>query len=204
MRLATTIAGLALVLATSASAESRDASGFDAISASAGVPVEVIVGPTFRVDVTGRDAARIETRVEGDTLIIRPRGTWHWGRRDAEVQVTMPSVRELEASSGARIEAGQIDGGEIDLGASSGAQVRVAGSCAAVNADASSGANIDARNLRCGAGVVDVSSGAQVNVHVSGRLDVEASSGGEVRAAGSPELGNISLSSGGSLRRIEN
>lgn len=204
MRLAATIAGSLIMLAAPASAESRDASGFDAISASAGVPVEVIVGPSFRVEVTGRDAARIETRVDGDTLIIRPRGSWRWGRRIAEVQVTMPSVRALEASSGARIEAARIDAAEIDLGASSGAHVRVTGSCRAVSADASSGAHIDARNLHCGAGVVDVSSGAQVNVHVSGRLDVEASSGGDVRAAGSPQLGDISLSSGGSLRRVEN
>jgi hypothetical protein len=194
---------LVVLTAGAASAETRAISGFDAISTSAGVPVEVSIGSGFQVEVTGRDAARIETRVEGDTLVVRPRGQWHWGRRDAQVRVTMPAVSGLEASSGASIRANQITGPALELGASSGASVRVSGSCGNVAADASSGARIDAEGLRCEAGSAEVSSGASVRVNVAGRLDVDASSGGDVFAAGGAQLGDISLSSGGSLRRID-
>jgi hypothetical protein len=197
------VVALGFLSVGAASAETRAISGFDAISASAGVPVEVNIGPRFQVEVTGRDAAQIETRVEGATLVVRPRGQWRWGRRDAEVQVTMPAVSGLEASSGARIRANQVVGPSITLGASSGARVRVSGSCGALAANASSGAQIDAEALQCGNGSADVSSGARIKVNVSGRLDVDASSGGDVLASGGPELGDVSLSSGGSLRRSD-
>jgi hypothetical protein len=187
----------------SASAETRSVAAFDAISASAGVPVEVNIGPNFHVEVTGRDAARIETRVEGRTLVILPTGRWNWGRRDAEVTVTMPAVTGLDASSGAHIRANQVSSSSMALDASSGASVRVSGSCGVVTADASSGAQIDAERLECASGSADVSSGARIKLNVSGRLNVDASSGGDVLASGSPELGDISLSSGGSLRRVD-
>lgn len=185
-----------------AHAEQRSLSGFDRVSASAGTQVEVAVGPAFSVDVSGRDADRIVTRVSNGALIVEPVRGWSWrGRRDALVRVTMPAVTGLEASSGARLNAVGVAGGSVSLEASSGANLDVAGVCSSFNADASSGASIAAAGLRCENGAVDVSSGARAHVFATGRLDVDASSGGDVIASGNPGIGNIDLSSGGSLRR---
>jgi hypothetical protein len=195
----------ALILATAgvAHAETRNLSGFTQVSASAGTDVEVTVGNAFSVDVTGRDADRIVTRVHGDTLIVEPVRGWSWRGRQANVRVTMPRVTGLSASSGADLIATGVNGGVIALDSSSGADLRVTGTCTSFTADASSGSDIDARNLRCENGSVDVSSGADVRVYASGRLDVDASSGGGVLAYGNPGIGNIDLSSGGSLRRAD-
>lgn len=190
------------VLAGPAIAETRPLSGFTKISASAGTRVEVAFGPSFRVDVAGTDAARIVTRVSDGTLVVEPVRGWSWrGPRQAIVRVSMPSVEALDASSGADIDARGLAGGAIELDASSGASIDVAGVCAAFQADASSGANIDAQAMQCEIGSVDVSSGANARVFASGRLNVNASSGGNVEAYGDPSIGDISLSSGGSLRR---
>lgn len=194
---------LTLALAAASHAEERALSGFERVSASAGTQVEITAGAGFGVEVSGRDADRVTTRVSGGTLIIEPVRGWSWrGRRDALVRVSMPRISGLGASSGARIQANSINGGNIDLDASSGAHLDVNGVCAAFQADASSGANIDAQELRCENGSVHVSSGAHTQVFASDRLDVDASSGGAVRAFGNPGIGNIDLSSGGTLRRV--
>ncbi|PZO52695.1 MAG: hypothetical protein DCF16_08920 [Alphaproteobacteria bacterium] len=186
-----------------AHAEQRALSGFTQVAASAGTDVEVSVGGAFSVEVTGRDADRVVTRVSGNRLIIEPvRGNWFQrGPRDALVRVSMPRVEGLSASSGADIVATGVNGGAIALDSSSGADLRVSGRCDSFTADASSGADIHASELRCVNGSVDVSSGADVRINASGRLDVEASSGGGVVSYGDAGLGTISLSSGGSHRR---
>ncbi|MBY0564565.1 MAG: DUF2807 domain-containing protein [Hyphomonadaceae bacterium] len=183
-------------------ADTRPLSDFTRVSASAGTNVRVEVGPAFSVDVTGRDADRIVTRVSNGTLIVEPTRGWSWrGRREALVRVTMPVVAGLDVSSGSRLTATGLVGGDVDLEASSGANLDVAASCSSFTADASSGADIDASALRCQNGSVDVSSGARAHVFATGRLNVDASSGGDVIASGNPGIGNIDLSSGGSLRR---
>ncbi len=198
-------AGVAvLALAGTASAEQRPLSGFTRVAANAGTNVEVVVGPAFSVDVTGRDADRIVTRVSGDRLIVEPVRSNSWfqrGPRDARVRVTMPRVEGLSASSGADLTATGIDSPNIVLDSSSGADLRVSGRCGSFTADASSGSDIRAEGLRCENGSVDVSSGADVRVYASGRLNVDASSGGGVVTYGDPGLGDVDLSSGGSVRR---
>ena len=197
-------AALAVLLATPASAETRGLSGFDQVSASGGYEVEITFGPQFSVDVEGPGAADVVTRVSGRRLIVEPVRTWgfHWGsRRRAAVRVSMPSVSGLDASSGAEINASGLDADALALDASSGAHLRIAGSCRTLSVDASSGSVISAQDLRCNEATVDVSSGARTSVSVDGVLNVDASSGGEVNASGDPRIGDISLSSGGALHR---
>jgi hypothetical protein len=195
---------LAIACAGAALAAPRDLSGFTRVSASDGTDVNVTIGPGFSVDVSGPGADRIVTRVSGRTLVVERQRGWHWGRSArAHVTVTVPRVEGLSASSGADLVATGVNGGDIDLESSSGADVRVSGACASFTADASSGADIHAQELRCENGSVEVSSGADARLFASGRLDVDASSGGGVIAYGDPAIGNIDLSSGGSLRRAD-
>jgi hypothetical protein len=202
MKLFFATSALALLAAGAAYAAPRNVTGFTSVEARAGMDVEVTVGAAFSVDVTGRDADRVITRISGDTLIVEPQRGWR-GARNARIRVTMPRVEGLSASSGADLVATGVNGGAIALDSSSGADLRVSGTCASFTADASSGSDLDARQLRCESGSVDVSSGAGARVFASGRLDVDASSGGVVVAYGNPGIGNIDLSSGGSLRRAD-
>lgn len=198
------LAGCVLAAASvgTAAAVPRDHTGFTQVSASAGTDVEVTVGSGFSVDVSGPGADRVVTRVLGDTLVVERRRGWSFGPTPrALVRVTMPRVVGLSASSGSDLVATGVNGGNISLDSSSGADLRVSGRCATFVADASSGADIHAQDLRCENGSVDASSGADARVFASGRLNVDASSGGGVVAYGNPGIDNIDLSSGGSLRR---
>ena len=115
----------------------------------------------------------------------------------------MPRVEGLSASSGAELIVNGVNCGDVALDSSSGADLRVSGRCASFTAAASSGADLHAQELRCENGSVDASSGADARVFASGRLNVEASSGGGIVAYGNPGIGDVSLSSGGSFRRAD-
>ncbi len=202
MRAILVSAVLAAAAISPAYAETRNLADFDRISASGGTRVEVSIGPAFNVDVEGRNAAQIVTRVTSGRLIIEPVRGWRiGGRRNAVVRVTMPSLAAVDASSGADLSARGLAAGDLALEASSGAGLTIAGTCRALSASASSGARINARDLSCESGSVDASSGADASVTVSGVLNVDASSGASVVASGDTHIGDISLSSGGSLRR---
>lgn len=193
---------LALALAGPAAAETRNLSGFTQVRASAGYDVSIEVGPGYSVSVEGPGADRVLTQVEGNRLTVSPVPGFRWGpRQRANIRITMPSVTALDAASGAEINARGVNAEALSLDASSGAEINVAGACRTLEASASSGADINANDLRCGAGSVDVSSGADIAVHVTGTLNVDASSGGGINASGNPSIGNVSLSSGGSLNR---
>lgn len=200
------LAGCALVVASSgtALAEQRNLSNFTNVEANAGTDVDVTVGPGFSVDVSGPGADRIVSRVQGHTLVVERQRGFHLGASPrARVRVSMPRVEGLSASSGADLNVTGVDGGDIALDSSSGADLRVSGRCASFTADVSSGADIHAQDLRCENGSIDASSGGDARVFASGRLNVDASSGGGVVAYGNPGIGNIDLSSGGSLRRAD-
>jgi hypothetical protein len=200
------LAGCALLAASAgaASAEPRNLTGFTGVEANAGTDVNVTVGQGYSVDVSGPGADRVVTRLSGHTLVVEREHGFHWGASPrAQVRVTMPRVDGLSASSGADLIVTGVDGGDIALDSSSGADLRVSGRCATFTADASSGADLHAQDLRCENGSVDASSGADARVYASGRLNVDASSGGGVVAYGNPGIGNVDLSSGGTLRRAD-
>lgn len=204
MRLILAGCALVAVMAGTAAAEPRNASGFTRVHASAATNVEVTVGQGFSVDVSGPGADRVITRVSGQTLIVeRPRG-FHFGPAPrALVRVSMPRADGLEASSAAELTATGVNGGNLALGASSAGTLRVSGRCATFEADSSSGGDLRAQDLHCENGNVEASSGGGARVFASGRLNVDASSGGHVIAYGNSNIGNVDLSSGGTLRRAE-
>lgn len=199
------IASVALLaLASAAHAETRDVSGFTGVAAADRIRVEVTVGSSYRVDVTGSDAARVRTRVEDGTLRIRRTNRPWFGETppiDATVRVTMPRVESLASSMGADLSATGIDVATISLAASMGGELNVSGACSSLDAAASMGGVINAEGLRCRDADVSASMGGEARVYASNRFDVSASMGGAVNVAGEGRATDVSLSMGGSLDR---
>lgn len=119
--------------------------------------------------------------------------------------VSLPNVYELEfsASSGSEIEIGSLEAGKFEADASSGAVIKV--KAARVNdmdADASSGAEIKISGIKAVKVEADASSGAEIELAGEAQdVDFEASSGASVNArdlkAGTASVG---ASSGGSVK----
>ncbi len=194
-------------IAAPAFAEVRtyDLDGFDAVDISSGIIANVTVGGSFSVEIEAaeQDLERLNVEVKnGELKIGRNYRSMSWGRDRGRIdaRVTLPSLTEIEASSGAGVTATGVDAGSFELDASSGASIDVEGACDSASVDGSSGSSVDAEALICAKVDVDVSSGASARVHASDSLTADASSGGSVRVFGDPQQRNSSTSSGGSVR----
>ena len=108
----------------------------------------------------------------------------------------------LDASSGADLEA-DVFAKNLYLDCSSGADIKVSGKASELSADASSGSDIKAKDLLVVNCKAEVSSGADITVNVKERLEVDASSGGDVNYYGNPSAVKTSDNkSAGSVRKM--
>ncbi len=179
---------------------------FSAISASAGMEVQVAVGGPQSVVLDGNpaDFDRVSVKVVQGVLRVSPKSgsgfDWFRSGPDVKVKVTAPRIASLEASSAADIVAAGFAGGDLRLKASSGADLSASGACGRLDADASSGADIDASGLACAFVSAEASSGADLLARAAADMEAAASSGADVIIKGAPGRLRQSNSSGGDVR----
>jgi Putative auto-transporter adhesin, head GIN domain len=195
-------------LAGSAAAEPRAVTGFDNVNASGRFRVEIAIGPTHSVNVEGRDAARIATRRDGDTLKIEPRNRpWFGGepRYDALVRVTLPRLEGVAASRGANVNA--VAGGDctefdavaamganlvvrelycarVDASVAMGANIELIGGCRAFDVAAAMGGTVEAEALRCETVDASAAMGGEITAFAQTSYDSSAAMGGEIDVSG--------------------
>lgn len=203
-RFAVAIAAAIGAMGGAAAAEERTypLAGFSKISAATGITVFVAAGGDFNVqaDADAKEFERLVIELDGDTLSIRRKsGGFGWRNGEVRVNVSMPALEGIEASSGASVDAKNISAPEFEIEASSGASVRASGSCGVLDADVSSGASIKATDLTCEDANADASSGGSLSVFASRSMEADASSGGSINVAGNPGKMSKSTSSGGSV-----
>lgn len=110
-------------------------------------------------------------------------------------------VCDIDASSAARVEI-ELSAKEVECDASSSAKVILAGSTEKLEADASSAADIRANKLVATSADAEASSGADIYINATKRISAQASSGGDVRYAGSATDIYRNASSGGSVKKM--
>lgn len=231
MQISTTFAAAALFVSSAALAETRsfDLSAFDEIHVSSGIKAEIVVGGDQSVLVEAEsedDFDELEISVRNGKLLIGLDRGFFTGLRDLFSRgpdftafVTVPALSELDASSGAEVQAkgmsgqfltidassgasitvDELSGEDISASASSGASLDVSGTCDRLGAEASSGGNLDLARLECKDVRVGASSGGQASVFASVSINADASSGGNVEVTGGPDDIEIDVSSGGDI-----
>lgn len=221
-RLAATLL-LAAALAAPAAAETRDLSGFTAVSAEDRFDVEIVTGESYRVQVTGPDAHRVRTRLDGTKLRIRDANRPWFGeapRLNAHIRITAPRVSSISASRGAEVEAtlnGDCDdldvtaamGGSLDVdgarcdavsaSAAMGGTLELAGACRALSVSASMGGVIHGESMQCQTVNASASMGGEVRAYASRSYDASAAMGGDINFAGDASSREVSTSLGGSV-----
>lgn len=215
---------IALPLSALAATRTYNVSAFEAVSAAAGVTVEIQVGATRSVtaETTSADFDDLKISVEGKVLRIgRPTRVWLFSPRPTyHVRVVTPVLRTVEAASGADVsvaagvtgdislkassggdlEVHSIQGGKVKASASSGSDLSISGSCVTLEAESSGGADLDAGDLNCQSVIVEASSGSDVEVRAMQRVSGKASSGSDVKVAGTPSVVEIETSSGADVK----
>lgn len=199
MRILLVASAAALALATGAAAETRALSGFTAVAAEDQIEVFISQGQGYAVDVTGADAARVRTRIEGDTLkISQANRGWFGPRRelDATVRITMPRIDAIAAARGAEVVAHDIRAGAMDLAAAMGGVIEIDGECNSLSASVAMGGVLEANDFRCRSADVSAAMGGVAEVYASNTYDASAAMGGTIDIAGGA-TGDSSASFGG-------
>lgn len=209
---------------TAEKSETRNVSDFNAIKVSAGIDLYLKMGDTEEVTVVADDdiIEKIITEVKDGTLKIymKQNNGWNnWNRKSRKVYVRVKELNQLHASSGSDVKSDNTLTGEtldvktssgsdvnIDIhyknfsvDASSGSDARISGKTKNLEAEASSGSDIKAQDLESVNCKVRVSSGSDATVTVTEDLYAKASSGGDVRYYGNPQIKDINESSGGDV-----
>jgi len=184
-----------------------DLPDFDRIDVSAGVALVADVGEAQSVTVVSKhgDFSDFEIEVAHRELSVSRRWnrlSWHNKKSDYKVIVTVPTLRSLDASSGAHARVSHINAPRFSLDLSSGAHATLDGVCDNCALEISSGAHLTAKKLECGAARIDVSSGGHGEITASDAVIADASSGGHFSVYGNPERVSIDKSSGGRVKVI--
>lgn len=231
---ATTI-GLTLAGAAHAESRSFELKDFDKIDIATGIDAIVTIGDTFAVvaDSNSPDALdNLRLTVSGGVLsahfdqsfldfIVSGGlvGMLLANGNAISVNITLPAITGISASSGADVRAGNLSAenleieassgsdirlvsatlGAVEVDASSGSSVDLSGTCDSIDAGASSGSSIDADGLVCATATAQASSGADIDVHATQSLKADASSGGNIEVRGNPAQTDIDSSSGGDV-----
>lgn len=206
--------------------EDRNLSGFEAIKVSSGIDLYITMGDTESVKIVADDDIidKIATEVKDGTLkIYMKKGNWfNWGgNKTRKAYVTVKELVAVDASSGSDVRSeNTLEGESLKVQASSGSDVeldvfyknlwidtssgsdaRLSGKVKTLNAEASSGSDIKAQKLESKICKVRVSSGSDATVSVSDELYARASSGGDVRYYGNPDVRETDESSGGDINQ---
>lgn len=220
------LVSLALVAAAFAGiahAETRNITGFTEVSAADRVDVEVSVGEAYSVQVTGSDASRVRTRLDGRRLHIADKDRpWFGGspNLDATVRITAPRIEGIAASRGAEVtatlaghcsdfSASAAMGGTANVSgvncttvtasASMGGSLGLEGACNELSASASMGGDVRAGDLRCRTVDASASMGGMLRAHASESYDASAAMGGAIDIGGAARRGDTSAALGGSI-----
>lgn len=190
---------------------------FDHLDVATGINVTYTPGATREMKVTAPACLleRLEVKQEGGKLKLILKSRKHQdasfsdllrklkSEDGVKVQLSSPSLKEIETSSGASVKAVSLPNVyELECSASSGSEIEVGGlEAGKFEADASSGAVIKVKAARVNDMDADASSGAEIKI--SGikavKVEADASSGAEIELAGEAQDVDFEASSGASV-----
>lgn len=230
-----TVIGLSLAGTALADSRTFQLTGFDKVDIATGLDAVVTLGDSFSVAATSGSAQALDSlQIDVKDGVLTARldqnfldfilsggliGMLLSSGNAVTVEVTLPALAGIDASSGADVRAAGPTGDQLNLNASSGANIEVtdatfgavrvesssgadvdiSGTADSIVAEASSGAGIDAENLVTAIATASASSGANISVHATASLKAQASSGGDVDVSGNPAKRDVDASSGGDV-----
>lgn len=202
--------------------EVRQVKEFDQIEVSRAMNVYISQGSPAKVVVIADNNLHevIETKVEGGVLKVFVNENIRWAK-EKKVMVTVEKLTKVETTSGSNVysqnqfmsenlELSASSGANLTMdinakflkaGCSSGANIHLSGLAKDAELEGSSGANLKGQELKVDNCKMRASSGANVYASVAVRLEAKASSGGNVNYYGEPTSTEVDCSSGGNVNR---
>lgn len=200
--------------------DTRKTKEFSSIEVSRGMNVYISQGQDAKIVVKADENLldAIETRIDGDVLIIRATKNIR-SATSKKVFVTTPNLEKIKASSGSNIysesilefksldvsgSAGsnitlEINSEFVEFSASAGSNLKLKGTTNSFKGKASAGSNVKAEDLVTAICDAKASSGSNIWINVQKELNANVSSGANLFYSGEPNPLRETKSSGGNV-----
>lgn len=203
-------------------------SSFSAISVSDGIELYLSQGNNESIAVSFSDA-KYEERfktivVEGVLKIYFDNNGLNWNvsrKRKLKAYVSYKTLRKLKASGGAHVIVpvpvkvedmemyftsgslftGNVTAKELDILQNSGSVIEISGIAQKINIKTASGAMFKGYKLMVDYCIAKAASGGTIRLSINKELDAKANSGGAIHYKGSAVIKEVSVSSGGIVKR---
>lgn len=214
-----------------ANAEKREVNSFHAIRVSHGIELLIHQGNEDALAVSAeqkeyREAVKTEV-VNGELRIYIKQDLEKWWNqirqngKKIKAYVSVKNLNRFDGSSGAKTTIdgtltanslsiglssgaslkGQLKGDKVDVDVSSGAATNISGEVQNLEVSSSSGAHFYGYDLAAISCKADASSGGKIELSVNKEITASASSGGGINYKGGASSTNITMSSGGKVRK---
>ncbi|GAB3251410.1 hypothetical protein GCM10027347_09830 [Larkinella harenae] len=205
---------LAEMMILTAQEETRtfNVSNFDKLDLGSAFTIHVTRGNGFKVTASGRnsDLEDLEAKVVNGTLQVRYKDKlgWNRNRQRVTVNVSMPSLRAIDFSgasrsdvtgfrnlkeldidiSGASSSTIEVDAERLTVDLSGASSVTLTGQAKRLEGEVSGATTLKAYDLKVASAKVDLSGASSARVHVTDRLDAEASGASNLTYRGAASI----------------
>ncbi|WP_421786654.1 GIN domain-containing protein [Hyphobacterium sp.] len=207
--IASGVAAILLAAPALAQRETREVpvSEFDRLEAGGNFSLvfDASASAALRMEGDPDDMDDIEIDIRRGELEIRQhRGgfrRWFGGYRnlDVTVYVSGTQVTSFDLSRGVNAGLSSVDGDDLSINVSTGANARFEGVCGHVSVNVSTGADLNARDLECQSVRINASTGSDATVHAIESLVANVSTGADVRSPTDPAHLRLNTSTGGDV-----
>lgn len=169
-----------------------DFKDFDRVSVSGVYEVDIEVGPSFSISLSGpeKEMDNVKVYTENGTLHLARKNKnerkKNNNQKGIDATITLPDLEGMKVSGVASGDITNVDAEDFDLKVSGVAEVEIEGSCNNLTARVSGVGELDAKDFECKDVDVTLSGVGEVTVFASESVDVKASGVGDVQVYGNP------------------
>jgi hypothetical protein len=182
--------------------ETRNVSGFSAVSLAGSGNVEVAFGPNETVIVEAEDNILpvIETVVEKGVLVIRTKPNYNiQATKPIQIYITMKSLDGVSISGSGNITVSDLNTNSFSVAMPGSGNITVGGTANNVNIALAGSGNILCENLKAKDATVTLNGSGNITVNASESLDASIKGSGDIHYSGNPTTVNKSVAGSGSI-----
>lgn len=168
--------------------EARDLDTFTRIVIKGALDISVVAGEkkqSVEVTTESRYLERVETEVDGDTLIISQKGR-RWRDLDVEIEIAVVALNGFVIDGAADAEISGVDSEEFELIVNGAGDIDIEGVCGSAHFEINGAADLDASELKCKAVRIEINGAGDADVFASESIIAFLNGVGDVEVYGNP------------------
>jgi hypothetical protein len=182
--------------------ETRNVSGFTALSLQGSADVDVTFGDAEAVVVEADDniLPLIQTNVQNGQLVISTKNNTNYqSAYPARVLVTMKSLDGLRLNGSGSINVSDLNGDSLQITLPGSGNITVQGTANSVNITLSGSGIVNCAELKAKSATAKISGSGNIDVYASSSLDARVSGSGVIKYSGNPVNVTKSVSGSGTI-----